>query len=175
MARKNKWEYLNDYQKNEAGKYEYKGSIYAFAADDSERRKAYAVLWVMLVAAVAAGIGSGCLSGGGITNTFYVIVPYIGEMASLFALSWFHIKLLTKGAEVKAYIYKSTQPKIPIASVLAAFFAIIGFAMSLVFSLTTHFEDGTGNAIAYLVLKAATAAAALLYRNRFLKLEWLEI
>ena len=175
MARKNRWEYLNDYQKNESGEYEYKGGVYAFAADDDERRKAYVRLWAALTVTAASCVASGCLSGAGITNTFYVILPYIGEIASLFALMWYHIKLLTKGAEVKAYIYKSTQPKIPVASMLVAFFAIVGFAMSLVFSFVSHFEDGVLNAVLYLVLKAVSAAASLLYRNKFSKLEWIEI
>ena len=175
MPKNNRWSYLNDFKKDDSGKYEFQGKTLVFAGSEEERRKAYIPLWIILALCIALGVGSGCISGAGITNTFYVIIPYIAEMSALFALGWFHFKLLTKGGEVRDYIYKSTQPRIPVASMLIAFFAIVGFILSLIFSISTGFSDGVLNAILYLVLKSVSAALALIYRNCFSKLEWIEI
>lgn len=175
MPKKNRWSYLNDFKKDEAGQYTYQGSCYCFAGDENERRRAYGKLWALLVVIAAASVGSGCVSGAGILNTFYVILPYLGEICALFALTWYQFKLLTKGAEVRAYIYEKTQPRMAPAAVIIAFFAIVGFITSLVFSVMSGFRDGVAAAVIYLALKAVTAVAALCYRNAFQKLEWLPL
>lgn len=175
MPKNNRWSFLNDFKKDEAGDYIYQGKTCCFAGDEATRRRAYGRLWVLLVVMVAAAIGSGCVSGAGILNTFYVILPYLGEICALFALTWYQFKLLTKGAEVRAYIYEKTQPRMAPAAVIVAFFAIVGFAASLVFSVSSGFRDGIADAVIYLALKAAVAVTALLYRNYFQQLEWLPL
>ena len=167
--------YLNDIRLNESGKYAYQGYYYCFTGDEAERKKAYRALWLLLMANIAVAVASGCLSGAGITNTFYVIIPYIGEMSAIFALAWNHVKLLTKGEEIREYIYRSAHDKMPVAAMLTAFFAIVGAVLSLVFSVSTGFRDGVGNAVAYLLLKVASATVALIYRNYFSKLEWIKV
>ncbi len=175
MPRKNRWEYLGDFKKNEEGKYEYQGSVYVFAGGDEERKSAYTFLWALAVLTALFSILSGCISGAGITNTFYVIIPYLLEICALFALLWNHIKLLINRNEIKAYIYKSAHPKIPPSAMFTSFFAIAGFLLSLVFSISTGFKDGVLKAVLYLILKLLSAGGALIYRQKFLKLEWIEI
>ncbi|MBQ9228932.1 MAG: hypothetical protein IJ168_08905 [Eubacterium sp.] len=175
MARKNRWEYLNDFRKDESGKYEYTGSLYGFAGSEEARKRAYTKLWVLLAAAAAASVSSGCVSGAGLTNTFYVILPYIGEICALFALTWYHCKLLTKGDEVRGYIYQKTQPRMAPAAMILAFFAIAGLLTSVIFSVMTAFKDGVWQAAVYWVLKATAASLALCYRSLFAKLEWIEL
>lgn len=175
MAKKKRKEYLNDFKLNESGKYSYQGNFYCFAGDEAQRKKAYGAQWLFFAALAAASVASGCLSGGGITNTFYVIIPYIGEMSALFALAWNLVKLLTKGGEIREYVYQSAHPKIPVAAMLMAFFAIIGGVLSLVFSVTSGFKDGVLNAVLYVALKSVSAAVALVFRNYFNRLEWMKI
>jgi len=173
--KKNRRAYLNDFKKNEAGEYEYQGVLYAFADSEEARKRAYTKLWLLLALTAAAVIGSGCVSGAGILNTFYVIIPYIGEISCLFALTHYHFKLLTKGDEVREYVYTKTHPRMAPAAMLLAFFAIVGFAMSLLYSILSGFADGAVNTVVYLVLKAVSAALALIYRNAFSKLEWIKL
>ena len=175
MPKNNRWEHLNDFKKTEEGKYEYQGKSCVFAGSDEEKRKAYLFLWITLTALTLSSVLSGCISGAGITNTFYVIIPYLLEICALFALAWNHIKLLVRRGEIKSYIYKSAHPKIPPSAALVAFFAIAGCLLSLVFSITTGFKDGVFKAVLYLVLKLASAGIAVIYRNKFLKLEWIEL
>ena len=172
-----KWkkDYLNEFRPDESGKYSYQGKFYGFAGDEAERKKAYTNLWLLFAAAAAAALISGSLSGGGITNTFYVIIPYIGEVSALFALVWNQSKLLKKGGEVREYVYNAAHPKIPTAAMLLAFFAIVGGLLSLVFSIASGFQDGVLNAVLYVVLKAVSAALALFYRKYFSRLEWIKI
>ena len=175
MSRGKRWEHLNDFKKNDDGKYEYRGSYRVFAGDKAAQKKEYALLWALLAAAVASSVGSGCISGAGITNTFYVILPFLGEICCLFVLTWNHCKILTKSDKIKSYIFKSADSIITYASAITVFFAVAGFITSLIFSVSTGFKDGTVNAAVYLALKILCAASALIYRARYLKCEWIEI
>lgn len=170
-----RWEYLNDYKKNESGKYEYTGAVYGFGGSDGERKKAYAVLYIILAVLAGATIGSGFVDGAGMINTFYVILPYIAEAACLFFLCWYQFKLLTKGDKVKEYVYKTTQPRIPYVDAIYAFFAIAGAICSLVFVITNGFNGGMFKCLLYIALKIISAAAALIHRSCFQRLEWIII
>lgn len=165
--------YLNDIKMNEAGKYEYQGKHYVFAGSGEEQKKAYLTLWLLYAALAAVLIGSGFISAGGMRNTFYVIIPYIGELCALFALSWNHVKLLTKWDEIREYVYNQAHPKIPTACAICAAFCIVSFALSLIYSILSGFEGGAAMCVVYLVLKAACTALLLFYRNYFIKVEWI--
>ncbi len=175
MAKKNRWEHLNDFKKDENGRYEYQGKSYVFAGSGDEQKKAYIKLWSYLILSSASVIISGCISGAGLTNSFYVIIPFLAEAVCLFTLIWNHFKLFTKKSEIRTYIYNSAHPKITPSAMLLAFFAVAGFITSVIHSVTTGFEDGAVKAAIYLALKLSCTCAALFYRKVFLTLEWVEI
>jgi hypothetical protein len=167
--------YLNDFKMNEAGKYEYQGKHYVFSGGESEQKAAYRKLWIMFAALAVMIIGSGFITAGGMSNTFYVIIPYIGELCALFALGWNHFKLLTKGEEIRSYVFLQANPKIPVAAVICAFFGAVSLIMSVVYTIIAGFEGGALMCIAYWLIKALVTACALIYRNYYINLEWVEI
>ena len=173
--RKEYQEYLNEHQKNSTGQYEYTGAYYGFGGNEHERKRAYVKLWLMLSATAALVIASGCISGAGVTNTFYVILPYIAEVCTLFFFVWYSVKLLAKGDKIKQFIFKDAHSKIPAAAMMLAFFAIAGLLCASFYIITNGWDGGAVRCIIYLVLKLLTAAAALIFRNYFTKLEWIEI
>jgi len=173
MSAPKRKDYLKNFEKQ--GKdYVYKGAHYIFDGAEEERKKKFALLYVNLAALAAAVFGSGFITGGGMKNSYFVILPYILEACSLFASLWYSFKLLTKGSRVRDYVYLSTQPRIAGAIVVTAFFAAAGFICSLIYIILNGFEGGVAQCIVYLVLKAVSILLALLFRNQFLKLKWFE-
>ncbi len=172
MAGRKRWEYLNDYKKDSGGRYVYTGGYYTFSGTGEERKKAYAVLTALLVMISAVVIGSGCINAAGMSNTFYVIIPYIFEVAALFALVWNSVKLLKSGKNIKEYNFSSAMKYISPASVMLAVFAAAGLICSAVFIILNGFDGGTFRCVLYLAAKAADVTLGLIFRKQFLNYKW---
>lgn len=173
MSAPKRKDYLKNFEKQ--GKdYVYKGAHYVYDGAEEERKRKFTLLYLNLAALTAVVFGSGFITGGGMKNSYFVILPYILEACSLFASLWYSFKLLTKGSRVRDYVYLSTQPRIAGALVITAFFAAAGFICSLIYIILNGFEGGAFQCIAYLVLKAVCIALSLLFKNQFIKLKWIE-
>ncbi len=172
MAKKH---YLNDFKRQEDGKYAYEGKHYIFDGDESERKRAYSVILLLVGLMIASVLGSGFLTGGGMKNSYYVILPYLGEAVALFFSCWYIFKLMTKGDTVREYIYRSTVMRIPGAVTVMAFFASAGLVCSLIFGITSGFKENLTESIIYLIIKAFDTFIALLLRSRFSRLKWIEL
>ena len=163
--------YLDDFKKAPGGEYVWTGKVFIIAGP----RRAVALLAVLSFAAAAAVIGSGCVNAAGLSNTFYVIIPYILEAAAVFALCWQTVKLLLAGEKIKAYIKDSAEKYLPAASVGLTAAAAAGLAASSVYLIL----NGTGGKPVlcgiYLALKAAGAVTGILARIRFGRFEWLVV
>ena len=162
---------LRDIQLDERGNAVYTGSIFRIAGDD---RKERTKLGAGLAALAAMVIGSGCIDSAGTTNTFYVILPFLGEICALFALCWQAVKIIAGREGVRTYVYEAAAGIIPGAGRVLCVFALFGLAASGYYLL----RNGTGGqsvkAVAYLVLKALTAAGAERYGRAYRTLEWTE-
>ena len=165
-------DYLKDYKQGESGKYEYSGKSYIYDGTREERKKAYAAVIITAVLLTASVIGSGTIDAAGMVNTFYVIVPYIGEVCALFAIWWNLSKLLMEGEKVRGYIFENVNNKIPPACIIMVFFAVLGLAMSVVFQISNGFEDKIIKCILYLILKTANAILAFLMKKYYNNLQW---
>ena len=126
-----KKEYLNLYKQKADGGYEFTGTYYRYEGENFVKR---AVLLGILLAAIGALIiASGCLSAAGMRNSFYVILPYIGEVSAFFVLAWNSFKLLSKGERVKEYVFKSAYARLPRAAVVLAVLAGMSVLCSVIF------------------------------------------
>ncbi len=167
--------YLNDFKMQEDGRYAYEGNHYAFAGDESERKSAYAKIIILLCVLIASVFGAGFITGGGMKNSFYVILPYICEAAALFFTAWYIVKLVSKGDTIREYDYNKTVKRLPNSLPIVAFFAATGLITSLIFSISTGFKEAAAQSVIYIILKALDVFLALLLRNMFLKYEWIKL
>lgn len=133
----------------------------------------------MLIAGLAlllvTVIGSGCIDAGNAMGAFYVILPYIGEVSALFGLAWNAVKVLPGRAGVRTYDLERASERIPAACILLAIFAAAGLALSALYLLLNGADGSLTDGIAYLLLKAATAAIAGWYRRLFRSTAWEKI
>ena len=165
-------DYLKDYKQGASGKYEYSGLSYAFDGTGEERKKAYLTLVGITVLMSASVIGSGLIDAAGMVNTYYVIVPFIGEVCALFALWWNLSKLLLEGEKIRGYIFETVNNKIHPATLIMVFFAVLGLVMSVVFMAFNGFEGKMLKCILYLFLKALNAVLAFFVNKYYNKLKW---
>ena len=165
-------DYLKDYKQGASGKYEYGGISYTFDGTPEERKRAYAKLIGLTVLLTAFVMGSGMIDAAGMVNTFYVIVPFIGEVCALFALWWNLSKLLMEGEKIRGYIFETVNNRMEPATLILVFFAILGLVMSVVFQLTNGFEDKMLKCFLYLFTKALNAILAFLVKKYYNTLKW---
>lgn len=173
MSAPKRKDYLKNFEK-QGKEYVYKGKHYIFDGTEEERKKKYAVLYLILAALIITVLGSGFITGGGMKNSYYVIFPYILEVGALFISAWQTFKLLTKRGRVRDYDYLTSQPKIPVLYAITAFFAAAGLICSLVYVFINGLEGGAVQCFVYLALKAVSIALSVFFRNQFIKLKWFE-
>ena len=173
MSAPKRKDYLKNFEK-QGKEYVYKGKHYIFDGTEEERKKQYLYLYVILEALYITVFGSGFLTGGGMKNSYFVILPFILEACTLFVAGWQTFKLLTKRGRIRDYVFLSAKPKIPVAYLITAFFAAAGFICSLVYIIINGFEGGAAQCIIYLALKLVCIALSMLFRNLFSKLNWIE-
>lgn len=160
--------FLGEYRRSTGGKYVYTGAFYR-TADPKKARLAAA--FCAAAACVFAAL-SGLIREGGMLNTFYVLLTYIGEVASAFALAWTSARFAAGCQRTTEHNYLSFKKNVPAACVSLCVFSAAGAAASAVFLIL----NGTGGSplmcAALLLLKLASFLDGLFYRRFFVKLVW---
>ena len=168
-------EYLNNYQKNDAGQYVYTGDYYRMEGSEAEVKRNYLRLGCLSLVLLLSVIGSGCINAAGMSNTFYVILPYIAEVALLFAFEWQTVRIFASGKKIKAYVYASAAPKISPLAMGLVFVSAVSFVCSAVFMIRNGFENKMLECFLYLCLKTFTAVGAFTTSRFFDKIIWYKV
>lgn len=171
MKTSKRWSYLNDYKKTAGGEYVYTGSVYILAGDGKRFRRLLAAL---SFSAAAAVVGSGCVNAAGLSNTFYVILPYIGEVAGAFVLCYNVVRLLAAGKEVKAYVRTALEKYLPPAALALMIFPAISLIGSAVFMILNGPEGKPLLCALYLIAKAVILTLGFFTRRHIRSMAWEE-
>ena len=163
---------LRDIRLDDRGNAVYTGAMYRISGDD-RRIRLYLGLGALGLA--AAVIGSGCIDAAGANNTFYVILPFLGEACALFALCWQAVKVVAGREGLRSYVYDSAGKIIPGACRVLSVFALFGLAGSVWYLFSRGMGGQSVKSVAYPVLKVLSAAGAERYGRAFRSLEWDEI
>ena len=127
--------YLNDFQKDLNGEYQYRGAHYHYdgALEYSKLRRS---LWLRCGVGAALLIVAGCLPGATKGAAAYVTLPYMLALAVCGILLWTLARWTKGGAALRAYVYEQTAKRLPglalaagILSALAAVGQGIAFLM----------------------------------------------
>lgn len=171
MAGSKKKSYLKDFSEDARGEFHYTGGMLGFAGCKEEYRKAFCVLAGSMLALTAVILGSGFIDAESAHGSFYIILPYIGEVSAAFALIWNMVKILSSGRRIRSYVYESAVPKIGPACLILAFFAAAGAGLSGFFVLQQGTADPAGS-ILYIALKILALGIALFIRKVFSGMRW---
>ena len=165
---------LREIMQDASGNVVYTGDLWKIA--DSEKAgngtKQRIILIACLAALTAIVVGSGCIDAMNARGSFFVVLPYIGEVSALFGLAWSAVKVLAPSDGVRTYNLEYARPRIAGASRILTVFALTGLLFSAVYMIRHGAGDRTADGMAYLMLKAAAAALAEWYARRFASVNW---
>ena len=170
-SRKGRKAYLNDFQPNLAGEYTYNGAHYRYADSRMPYSAARGKTLLFSLLTLAGLIIAGCVSEGGMGNTFYVIIPYMAEALCVFLTLMAVFKMLRGGERLREYIYTSSVKRIPPSTLCAAVFAALGIICSLIYIILNGIGSPLELAILY-IGKILGIIASLALRKHVLGLIW---
>lgn len=165
---------LRDITQDAKGNVVYIGDIWRIADDEqagSGSRQRGVLIGILAVLALAV-VGSGCIDAKNAMGSFYVVLPYIGEVSALFGLAWNAVKVIGPSNGVRTFTLEHVRDRIPGACRILTVFALAGFLCSMVYLVRNGAGDKTADGIAYLMLKLAAAAIAEWYGRRFKATYW---
>lgn len=163
--RKNKHAYLDDFEKDLNGNYQYRGAHYHYKGTQP-RGKALAGLWVLCGGGTACLLAAGFVHGATAHAPFWLLLPYMaGLLAGVYAL-YLLVRLTAGGDPLRAYIHEQTAQKLPGVCLAAAVLAALTAAAQLV-----QLALGGQNLAARLLFAAlqTVAAAAFIRANKRFK------
>ena len=163
--RKNKHAYLDDFEKDLNGNYQYRGAHYHYKGTQP-RGKALAGLWVLCGGGTSCLLAAGFVHGATAHAPFWLLLPYMaGLLAGVYAL-YLLVRLTAGGDPLRAYIHEQTAQKLPGVCLAAAVLAALTAAAQLV-----QLALGGQNLAARLLFAAlqTVAAAAFIRANKRFK------
>ena len=163
--RKNKHAYLDDFEKDLNGNYQYRGAHYYYKGTQP-RGKALAGLWVLCGGGTSCLLAAGFVHGATAHAPFWLLLPYMaGLLAGVYVL-YLLVRLTAGGDPLRAYIHEQTAHKLPGVCLAAAVLAALTAAAQLV-----QLALGGQNLAARLLFAAlqTVAAAAFIRANKRFK------
>ena len=163
--RKNKHAYLDDFEKDLNGNYQYRGAHYYYKGTQP-RGKALAGLWVLCGGGAACLLAAGFVHGATAHAPFWLLLPYMaGLLAGVYVL-YLLVRLTAGGDPLRAYIHEQTAQKLPGVCLAAAVLAALTAVAQLV-----QLALGGQNLAARLLFAAlqTVAAAAFIRANKRFK------
>ena len=104
--RKKKRAYLDDFEKDLNGNYQYRGAHYHYKGTKS-RGRALAGLWVLCGGGAALVVAAGLVPGATAYAPFWLLLPYMaGLLAAVYAV-YLLVRLTAAGEPLRAYIQQA--------------------------------------------------------------------
>ena len=167
--RKNKHAYLDDFEKDLNGNYQYRGAHYYYKGTQP-RGKALAGLWVLCGGGTACLLAAGFVHGATAHAPFWLLLPYMaGLLAGAYVL-YLLVRLTAGGNPLRAYIHEQTAQKLPGVCLAAAVLAALTAAAQLV-QLALGGQNQAARLL-FAALQAVAAAAFIRAGKRFKALKY---
>ena len=167
--RKNKHAYLDDFEKDLNGNYQYRGAHYYYKGTQP-RGKALAGLWVLCGGGTACLLAAGFVHGATAHAPFWLLLPYMaGLLAGVYVL-YLLVRLTAGGDPLRAYIHEQTAQKLPGVCLAAAVLAALTAAAQLV-QLALGGQN-LATRLLFAALQAVAAAAFIRASKRFKVLKY---
>ena len=173
MKNPKKWDYINDFKMTADGKYTYMGDWYSLE-DINAYKKVYLIFFLIAFVNAALVIGAGLINAAGMNNTFYVILPYVAQVCSAFALVWKSIRVVSAGEKIKGYVFETAIQRIPAALMSLFVFSIITLLSSIVFIILNGTENKLMLCILFIVIQVLTAISAFVCRLYHKRQKWIK-
>ncbi|MGN0292366.1 MAG: hypothetical protein ACI4D3_00010 [Lachnospiraceae bacterium] len=166
--------YLDSFQKNEAGKYDYTGNNYFFEGTDDELRCSLMKLWGLCVVLMGSLIAAGCISVPGMDNCFYVLLPYVAALMAGVSVFWALCRMTSGKNPLKEYVYEASVVKLPERAVMTVFLAVVTLIGEVIYICMHGMEGKTAGFCVFMLLESAAAGAVLVMRREIQHMNWIK-
>ena len=171
----NRREHLNDFHLNVAGEYVYDGALYACTLDETAQRGMRRSLAALAAVQLVAVIASGSIPAPGMQNSFYIILPFLGELIAAVSTAWAIFKLGSDWNAVREYIYERTVPVLPRRALAAAILAFLGILCEGIHLALAGHGGRLFYAVLYFIFKVLSILCALTIRRTMLHTNWAKV
>ena len=133
MAGKKHRSYLDDFQRDVNGEYQYRGAHYRYAGM-MEYRTLRRSLWLCCGCGSALVLEAGCLPGATAGAAWYVTLPTMLALVAAGVLLWTTAQWSRGGMTLRAYVHARTVRRLPAEALIAAgmsAFGAVGQGISL--------------------------------------------
>lgn len=133
MAGKKHRSYLDDFQRDVNGEYQYRGAHYRYAGM-MEYRTLRRSLWLCCGCGSALVLAAGCLPGATAGAAWYVTLPTMLALVAAGVLLWTTAQWSRGGMTLRAYVHARTVRRLPAETLIAAgmsAFGAVGQGISL--------------------------------------------
>ena len=127
--------YLDDFQRDVNGEYQYRGAHYRYAGM-MEYRTLRRSLWLCCGCGSALVLAAGCLPGATAGAAWYVTLPTMLALVAAGVLLWTTAQWSRGGMTLRAYVHARTVRRLPAEALIAAgmsAFGAVGQGISLLF------------------------------------------
>ena len=135
MAGKKHRSYLDDFQRDVNGEYQYRGAHYRYAGM-MEYRTLRRSLWLCCGCGSALVLAAGCLPGATAGAAWYVTLPMMLALVAAGVLLWTTAQWSRGGMTLRAYVHARTVRRLPAEALIAvgmSAFGAVGQGISLLF------------------------------------------
>lgn len=133
MAGKKHRSYLDDFQRDVNGEYQYRGAHYRYAGM-MEYRTLRRSLWLCCGCGSALVLAAGCLPSATAGAAWYVTLPTMLALVAAGVLLWTTTQWSRGGMTLRAYVHARTVRRLPAEALIAAgmsAFGAVGQGISL--------------------------------------------
>ena len=164
--------YLDDYQINEQGEYEFRGAYYRWELPE-KRKEVQRTLWLCLTGAAVLMVAAGCIPAPGVNNMFYLLLPYAAGLGFCVWGAMALGRMCTEADPMREHKFKTSTGRLPMIFVLAALMDIICVIAEAVHLLLHPGEGSLPCGILFILLEAAAAFLLIASRRKLGGLNWI--
>ena len=117
--------YLDDFQRDVNGEYQYRGAHYRYAGM-MEYRTLRRSLWLCCGCGSALVLAAGCLPGATAGAAWYVTLPTMLALVAAGVLLWTTAQWSRGGMTLRAYVHARTVRRLPAEALIAAGMSAFG-------------------------------------------------
>ncbi len=112
--------HLSGFAPTAAGEYVYTGPHYAYVEQNGSYKRFLVTQWVLALGCLGCAAAGGCVSGPGMDNTFYVILPWAAGLIAAVSVVWAVARMAYWGNPLRDYVYEKTVAALPTRCKIAA-------------------------------------------------------
>lgn len=173
QKKKNRRAYLNDFTLGENGEYSYSGAKYTpTPTDGKSTKRAFGELLVISVLSLVLSVIGGCIPSAGMLNCFYVILPFIGEIATVVSVLWIMCRILYHGFPLREYVSKATAEKLSDRCRFPMIFSALGMVCTILYIILNGFDNQLPATLIYLLIKVNIFLLFFTFRKLYSKITW---